>query len=427
MKTAKTKLFALVDCNNFYASCERVFNPLLIDKPIIVLSNNDGCVIARSQEAKDLGVKMGEPAFQIKALIESKKINVYSSNYTLYGDMSHRVMATLATFAPEQEIYSIDECFLLFEGFEQYYDLVEYAKTIRKTVLQNVGIPVSIGIAKTKTLAKLANKIAKKKKEHQGVFILQDDIDIQLALQQFPIGDVWGIGGKYTAMLQSNGINTAFQFTEALPNWVQKKMTIQGLRTWNELQGKPCIPLQHLPSDKQNICTSRSFGQMLQEYTPIEEAVSTFAVRCGAKLRKQKSCANVMIIFLYTNFYRKDLPQYSKSVSIHLPVATNSSIELVTYACYALTKIYKKGYQYKKAGVIVAEIMPENQVTAGLFDEVDRPKHKALMTVVDRLNFKYGREKLRIGKQGFGRKWHLKQENISKCYTTRMDELMEVM
>lgn len=386
-------MFALIDCNNFYASCERVFNPSLNHQPVVVLSNNDGCVIARSQEAKDLGIKMGVPAFQLESLITSNRVQVFSSNYSLYGDMSQRVMTVLATFVPDIEIYSIDEAFLLLDGFEDYFDLQEYAKNIRKTVMRCTGIPVSIGIAPTKTLAKLANKLAKKKKDKSGVLILEDEIDIQIALKDFPIEDVWGIGSRYANMLKMEGIATALQFTYALPNWIQKKMTVQGLRTWHELRKKPCMTLDEFPADKKAICTSRSFGEMLKEFQPIEEAVSTFAARCGAKLRKQKSCTAVMIIFLNTNFYRKDLPQYSKSIVVRLPVATNSSLELVKYACYGLEKIFKSGYNYKKAGVIVTEIMPENQVIGALFDEVDRPKHKKAMLAMDKLNARFGREK----------------------------------
>ena len=420
-------MFALIDCNNFYASCERVFNPSLNHQPVVVLSNNDGCVIARSQEAKDLGIKMGVPAFQLESLINSTRVQVFSSNYSLYGDMSQRVMTVLATFAPDIEIYSIDEAFLLLDGFEDYFDLQEYAKNIRKTVLRCTGIPVSIGIAPTKTLAKLANKLAKKKKDKSGVLILEDEIDIQIALKDFPIEDVWGIGPRYANMLKLEGIGTALQFTYALPNWVQKKMTVQGLRTWHELRKKSCMTLDKFPADKKAICTSRSFGEMQKDFQPIEEAVSTFAARCGAKLRKQKSCAAVIIIFVHTNFYRKDLPQYSKSIVVRLPVATNSSFELVKYACYGLEKIFKNGYNYKKAGVIVTEIMPENQVIGALFDEVDRPKHKKAMLAMDKLNARFGREKVRIGKQGFGRKWHLKQERISQCYTTQLSEIIDIM
>ena len=417
-------MFAIIDCNNFYASCERVFNPSLEHQPVVILSNNDGCVIARSEEAKTLGIPMGAPLFEIEKLVKQFGVKVYSSNYTLYGDMSHRVMSVIASFVPEMEIYSIDEAFIDLSALKEHFDLEILCHTIRKAVLKNTGIPVSIGIAPTKTLAKIANKVAKANK--LGVFSLEEDIDIQLVLQKCRIGDVWGIGGRYENLLQNRGIYTAYDFTLALPNWVQKKMTVQGLRIWHELRGKSCIPLERIPPSKQNICTSRSFGKMQTNFQPIEEAVSTYAARCGAKLRKQHTCAKVMIVFLHTNYFRKDLPQYSKSVVVNLPVATNSSLELVKYASYALEKIFKEGYQYKKAGVIVAEIMPENQVMAALFDEVDRPKHRKIMLALDQLNQQFGRENVRVGKQGFGPTWRANEHFLSKCYTTNMRDIIHV-
>ncbi len=419
-------MYALADCNNFYASCERVFNPSLIEQPIVVLSNNDGCVIARSQEAKDLGIQMGVPAFEIKDLVERGRVKAFSSNYTLYGDMSQRVMATLSTFVPNIEIYSIDESFLNFSGFDTYYTIRDYAASIRKTVLKNTGIPISIGIAPTKTLAKIANKLAKKQRTQEGVFIIEEDIEIQDALEKTSIEDVWGIGSRYAKMLKENNINTALDFTYARPNWIKSKMNVVGLRTWHELRGNPCIPLDESPPPKQNICTSRSFGSMLEKYSEIEEAMCNHAARCAFKLRKQDSCASVVTVFLMTNFYRKDLPQYSRSISVNLPVATNSSIEIIEYACKALQKAYRQGFKYKKVGVIVSDICPENQIMMDLFDTVDRGKHSAIMQKLDLLNSKFGREKVKVSKQGFDRKWRLKNEHISKCYTTNIDDIINV-
>ncbi|GAB2648445.1 Y-family DNA polymerase [Emticicia sediminis] len=419
-------MFALADCNNFYASCERVFNPSLIGQPIVVLSNNDGCVIARSQEAKDLGIQMGVPAFEIKDLVERGRVKAYSSNYTLYGDMSHRVMATLSTFVPNVEIYSIDEAFLDFSGLDTYHNISDYATNIRKTVLKNTGIPLSIGTAPTKTLAKVANKLAKKQRRTEGVYIIEEDIEIQTALEMTNIEDVWGIGPRHSKMLKEHNIHTALDFTYARPNWIKSKMSVVGLRTWHELRGNPCLPLDENPPPKQNICTSRSFGTMLEKYSEIEEAMSNHAARCAYKLRKQESCSSVVTVFLMTNFFRKDLPQYSRSISVNLPVATNSSIEIIDYACKALNKIYKKGYKYKKVGVIVSEIRPETQILLDLFDSVDRAKHETIMKAMDVLNDKFGREKVKISKQGFDRKWRLKKELISKCYTTNMDDIIQV-
>lgn len=419
-------MFALVDCNNFYASCERVFNPSLIGQPVVVLSNNDGCVIARSQEAKDLGIPMGVPAFEIKSLVESGRVKAFSSNYTLYGDMSQRVMATLSTFVPNIEIYSIDESFLDFSGFDTYFNITQYATHIRNTVTKNTGIPVSIGIAPTKTLAKVANKLAKKQRKNEGVYIIEEDVEIQAALEMTKIEDVWGIGHRHSKMLKDHNIHTALDFTYALPNWVKSKMSIVCLRTWHELRGNACIPLDNSPVPKQNICTSRSFGTMLEKYSEIEEAMCNHAASCAYKLRKQESCASVVTVFLMTNFFRKDLPQYSRSISVNLPVATNSTIEIIEYACKALDKAYKKGYKYKKVGVIVSEIRPQDQIMLGLFDSIDRVKHTTVMKAMDSLNDKFGRQKVKVSRQGFDRKWRLKNECISKCYTTNIDEIITV-
>lgn len=419
-------MFALVDCNNFYASCERVFNPALNSRPVVILSNNDGCVIARSNEAKALGIKMGAPAFHMEELLKKYAVAVYSSNYTLYGDMSNRVMTTLSAYTPEIEIYSIDEAFLNFAGFEPNYNLTNYSIEIVRNVKKCTGIPISVGIAPTKTLAKLANKVAKKIPDSKGVMYLKDETEILSALKNFPIGDVWGIGPKYALMLDLLGVRTAYDFTQLSKNWVQKKMTITGVRTWQELQGFSCIPMETAPSPKQNICTSRSFGQLLTGIEPIEEAVANFAARCGAKLRRQKSCAGVITVFLQTNYFRPDLPQYSKSVTLHLPTATSSNIELIKFACIGLTRLYHKGYHFKKAGVIVSEIVPEANVQPSLFDTTDWAKHNRLMKALDKVNNSYGKETLRVAKQGFGRKWKLKQERLTPCYTTKLSDIISI-
>src|ERR1035437_6487777 len=270
-------MFGLLDCNNFYASCERVFNPLLNGKPVVVLSNNDGCVIARSTEAKALGIPMGEPAYKLKDLIESKQVHVFSSNYVLYGDMSHRVMTTIALFTPEMEIYSIDEAFLLLDGFENI-DLKEFGEKLVRTTIRNTGIPVSLGIAPTKTLAKAANRFAKKYKNYKGVCIIDTDEKREKALKLLEIGDVWGIGRQYSKKLQYYSINTAWDFTQRSKSWVRHTMGVTGERTWMELKGIPCIEMDR-PTSKKSICTSRSFGEKLTELAPVSEAVSNFAAR----------------------------------------------------------------------------------------------------------------------------------------------------
>ena len=420
-------MFALVDCNNFYASCERVFNPSLNGKPIVVLSNNDGCVIARSNEAKLLGIPMGAVAFQLKEFIEKHEVKVFSSNYTLYGDMSNRVMTELSKFTPEIEIYSIDEAFLDMAGFECYHNLNDYGQEIKKIVTRNTGIPISIGIAPTKALAKVANRTAKKNPMFQGVCVFDSPEKIKEVLEKFPIEDVWGIGGRYAKMLnQQHQVKTAQDFVNLSDNLVQKKMGVVGLRLKKELLGFSCLKIESILPNKQNICTSRSFGEMLTDYSSLSEAVATFASRCAFKLRKQGTCAKTITVFITTNRFSEREPQYSPSCVITLPVASNSSIDIVEYALKALQRIYRKEYKFKKAGVIVSEIVPKDQLQTNLFEHKNPQKHQAIMKSVDTLNNWYGREKVRLAATGTGRKWKLRQEYKTKCFTTNWEELIEV-
>lgn len=418
-------MYALADCNNFYASCERVFDPSLIGRPVVVLSNNDGCVIARSNEAKALGIKMGEPAFKIKELIEKANVAVFSSNYTLYGDMSQRVMNTLASFTPDIEIYSIDEAFLGLHGFS-YVDLMDYARHIRKTTMRNTGIPISLGLAPTKTLAKVANHIAKKQPQHQGVYMIANDQQRVDALKGFEIGEVWGIGRQYSKFLARYGVNTAYDFTRMPAGWVRQHMSVVGLRTQKELLGIPCIDLEHAAPPKKAIATTRSFGEMQTDLGYLSEAVASFAASCAQKLRKQQSVAQVVMVFAHTNYFRDDLPQYSASKTITLPVPTSSTMELIHYALIGLKSIFKPGFRYKKAGVIVTGISTNQHIQTSLFDSIDREKHSKLMVVVDKLNDKYGRHTVKVAAQGAGRKWKLRQERISPMYTTRWDDIITV-
>ena len=341
-------MFALVDCNNFYASCERVFNPYWNNRPVVVLSNNDGCVIARSNEAKQIGIKMGVPAYQIKTEIEQYNIGVFSSNYTLYGDMSNRVMSMLSSYSPNVEIYSIDEAFLDISGFD-LYDLKEYGEGIVRSVTQGTGIPISIGIGSTKTLAKVANKFAKKHKGYKGVCIINTEEKRIEALKRTEIGDVWGIGHRHAKRLQKYGIQNAYEFAQMPKGWVRQQMTVVGERTWKELNGEPCIDLELVAPAKKQICTSRAFGQSITEIEGLEEAVSSFASICAGKLRKQKSCAQSLMVFIHTNNFREDLPQYFKNCVIKLPVPTNSTPEIVHYALAALRNIYRKGYFFQES------------------------------------------------------------------------------
>lgn len=413
-------MYGLVDCNNFYASCERAFNPSLNGKPVIVLSNNDGCVIARSNEAKALGIKMGVPAYQIKDLVKQHGIAVFSSNYVLYGDMSGRVMSLLADMAPEIEVYSIDEAFLNLAGIK---DLQSLGANIVRKVSRGTGIPVSIGIAPTKTLAKMANKFAKKYPAYNRLCIIDTEEKRIKALKLFEIGDVWGIGRRQATKLEKRGVKTAFDFTQLPGSWVRKNMTVTGERTWKELRGISCIDMESAPPAKKQICTSRSFGKMVEDIDTISEAIATHASTCARKLREQKSFAQSLMVFIHTNNFREDLPQYWKNTIIKLPVPTNDSIEIVHYALEGLKSIFIPGYQYKKAGVIITEIVTSAQL--GLFDTVDREKREKLMQAIDKVNGEH-RHLVKLAVQGNGRDWKLKQEQLSKRYTTDINEVLTI-
>ena len=409
-----------MDCNNFYASCERVFNPALNGKPIVVLSNNDGCVIARSNEAKALGIKMGVPAYQIKDLVSSHEVSVFSSNYTLYGDMSGRVMSILAGLAPELEVYSIDEAFINLDGIQ---DIQLLGTKIVNKVTCGTGIPVSLGIAPTKTLAKVANKFAKKYPAYNRLCIIDTEEKRIKALQLTDINDVWGIGRKQASKLENQGVKTAYDFTQLSGTWVRKYMTVVGERTWKELRGLSCIDMESAPSAKKQICTSRSFGKMVEDIETMSEAIATHASTCAKKLRKQKSYAVSLMVFIHTNNFREDLPQYWKNTVITLPVPTNDTLEIVHYALEGLRNIFMQGYQYKKAGVIITEIVTSAQM--GLFDTVDRDKRERLMRAIDKVNGEH-RQLIKLAVQGTGREWKLKQEQLSQRYTTDMNEILTI-
>lgn len=417
-------MIALVDCNNFYASVERVFNPSLHDIPVIILSNNDGCVVARSNEAKKLGIPMGEPFFKVEKLVNAHNIAVFSSNYTLYADMSDRVVKTLAGFVKDMEIYSIDESFLDLTGYD-YYDLNEFGKEITRTVKKNTGIPVSMGVAETKTLAKVANKFAKKYKQYNSVCIIDSEGRREKALKQFDINDVWGIGRQYGKLLSYHGIKSAYDFTLKSESWVRKNLKVFGVRTWKELQGEPCFVLE-TPRDKKSICTSRSFGETVTEASVLEEAVANFAAACGRKLREQNSCASMLTIFILTNKFRSDLPQHFESKTVPLLVPTSGAGELITAAKKALEKIYIPGYAYKKAGVVVSGIVPGNEIQLSFWDQSDRLRLNRLYNIVDQINRKNGNNTLKMAAQGFSKKWRLKNEHLSRMYTTNFRDLIEI-
>jgi DNA polymerase V len=418
-------MFAIADCNNFYASCEKLFNPSLKNRPVVVLSNNDGCVIARSAEVKKLGIPMGAPAFHLKEDIKKHNIAVFSTNFELYGDISSRVMKTLSKFSPDMEIYSIDEAFLSLDGFENL-DLHAYGCEIRERVKQNTGIVVGVGIAPTKTLAKAANNYAKK--AGNGVYKVESWEEIKTLLKWTAVEDVWGIGRKHCKKLALWNIKTAYDFiTRMNEEWVLRFMTITGVRTWKELQGIPCLELELYPPSKKSIATTRSFGKMADSLLELEEAVSSFAVNCARKLRESNLSAQQILVFIRTNPFRDDLEKYNESKVITLPVASNDTLEIVGFALAALRSIFRGGYFYKKAGVVVQSLIPSDQVQQNLLDTIDRPKQKKLMGALDKLNLQFGKRSLQPASSGVGKKsWHMNQQKLSKRYTTKWSDIMEV-
>jgi DNA polymerase V len=390
----------------------------------VILSNNDGCVISRSNEAKAAGVSMGVPLFQIKDLVKEKNIEVFSSNYVLYGDLSNRVMKILAQFSPNLEIYSIDEAFLNFDGMA-IPDYDSYGIAMKHRIQKWVGIPVCVGFAPTKALAKVANKIAKKFQDRtSGVYTIDTDEKRIKALKWTKIEDVWGIGRKHAKRLQAVQVFNAYQFTQLSDEWVRKQMSVVGLRLKHELEGKPTLDLETAKSKKM-IATTRSFEKSLIKLETISERVSTFTASCSEKLRRQNSHCTMIMVFVQTNYFRKDQPQYSRSIVINTDFPTNSTIELNHYAQIGLKAIFKEGYHYKKAGVIVMGLTPNDQTQLSLFN-TSNPKHQPLMSVVDKLNKCYGKNKIKFGNQSLGRQWKMKQEKLSKSYTTRIDEVVVV-
>jgi DNA polymerase V len=415
-------MIALVDCNNFYASCERVFQPKLENKPIVVLSNNDGCVIARSNEAKALGIKMGAPAFKMKPIFDYHNVHVFSSNFALYGDLSNRVMQILSQESPAIEIYSIDEAFLDLKGVKK---LNKFSIELRKKVGQWTGIPVSIGIAPTKTLAKVANRMAKKHKK-DGVFLMKEPATITRVLKHVGVDELWGVGRKYSKFLSQRGFQTAYDLVNASESWVRNNMTVNGLRMIKELKGIPCLALEYETQRKKNICTSRSFGMDVKTLQELEEAIASYASTCAMKLRKEKSLTASILVFVKTNPFKEINSQYSPCQKAVLDVPTNDSMEIISQALSVLKRIYKDGFNYKKAGVIVGDIVSEESRQLSLFHTQDIFKTKNIMNAMDDINRKMGRNKVRLAVQGFDRKWRLKQEKLSPCYTTRFEDVLEV-
>ncbi len=412
--------FALVDCNNFYASCERVFNPRLIGKPVVVLSNNDGCVIARSQEAKLLGIEMGAPAFKNEETFRRHGVQVLSSNYALYGDMSARVMATLRPMAASMDVYSIDEAFL---GLEVWQGEV-FGRELRARVHRWTGIPVSVGIASTKTLAKLANRLAKKNPSFQGVFDLTAADDLDAILADVACGDIWGIGKRLAARLSSVGIQTALALKRAEMTLVRRELGVVGERIARELNGVSCLALEEVPEPQKGIATARSFGEPIEVLNALEEALATYTARAAEKLRAGGQLAGHVQVHLETSPFRPDQPQYYPSAHTSLPEPTSHTPTLIAAAEGLLRKIYRPGHRYRKVGVFLTELCPEATAQLTLFEAKPDNAAARLDTIVDQLNRKYGTNTVRYGAMGFGQQWKMRQNRKSRGFTTRWEELL---
>ena len=448
-------MIGLADCNNFYCSCERVFRPDLIGKPVVVLSNNDGCVIARSEEAKALGYKMGDPFYQVKEKLEAEGVAIFSSNYTLYGSLSNRVMSMLSHYSPHIDQYSIDESFFDVDQSmaERFFQdnlkendtflnneslLHQYGARISADVLRAVGIPISIGIAETKTLAKIGSKFAKKYKGYQGCCLIDTDERRHKALSLFPIEDVWGIGRQISRKLDYMGIRTAAQFADKKESWVRSHFNITTVRTWKELNGESCISIEELPQ-KKSICTSRSFSaEGISDKDVVEEAVANFAVRCAEKLRHQGSVCQGITVFAWTSRFNENVPEYTIHDSLTLPIATNAQEEIVGAALTILRAKYPKpmadsrpdcpdmSFHFKKAGVILWQISPDHPRQQDLFDPIDRSKQKKLMEAIDAINRKNGYGTIRQAIQGTDCRFDLKREYMSKQFTTNIHDILKV-
>ena len=419
-------VFALVDCNNFYVSCERVFNPSLENRPVIVLSNNDGCAVARSNEAKALGIRMGAPFFKIKHLADLYQVQVFSSNYALYGDMSSRVMQTLAAFTPAIEIYSIDEAFLDLDRLA-FTDLTTCGQQIRKTVRQHLGIPVSIGMATSKTLAKLANRIAKKSDKANGVLDLTTARFQDKALEMTPIGDVWGIGRRYARFLTVKGIHTALDFKHADPVMIQKKMGINGIRTQKELRGESCYPLEENPPLKKSISVSRSFKKPVVRLEDLSQAVCSYISRGAEKLRVQDSHAQAMTVYVTTNRFKPE-SFYCNSATCSFPTALNNTPELIKHGQAALKRIFRKGREYTKAGIIFVNLTRDGLYQQDLFDVTDRTRQTRVMEAMDHINHRMGSNTLKCLSAGISEKtgWETAFNYRSPAYTTNWDQILTV-
>lgn len=420
-------MIALVDCNSFYASCELVFRPDLLGKPVIVLSNNDGCVIAANKEAKALAeMPMFQPIFKIKKFLDDHQVTYFSSNYTLYSDMSHRVMNTLRLFSPLVEEYSIDESFVDL-SHSPTPDFHSIGTIIKSTVEKNTGIPVGVGIAKTKSLAKLANKFAKKIPENKDVYVVDTEEKRKHLLRSLKVKDIWGIGKQHAEKLQNNNIKTALEFANMPMAWVRKEMTVIGERLWRELNNEPCLNLIALPESKQGIGTAKSFGKKITDYSLIEEACSYYVAEVADLLRQQNSSASKIEVSIQTNYQNVQDHQYQNKIVITLDSPSNSTIKLTKEALKGLKQIYKPGYRYKKVGVNLLQLVPDNEIQTNLFEIKNKIESKEITDVIDALNNKFGKNKVKIATVGNREKeWALIKEHRSPRFTTQWDELLTI-
>jgi DNA polymerase V len=416
-----SQVYALVDCNNFYVSCERVFNPKLEGRAVVVLTNNDGCVVARSNEAKALGIGMGVPAFEVAEVFKKHNVEVFSSNYTLYADMSSRVMETLATFTPDMEVYSIDEAFLDLGGISGA--LADYGRLIRQTVKKWTGLPVSIGIAATKTLAKIANHIAKRSSQYEGVLDLTDSTNLAQVLAKAPVEKVWGIGIRSTIKLKRAGIETAFDLSRANIDWIKNCFGVVGVRTVYELRGECCYQLEENPPARKSIVVSRMFGVPVESVEQLKEAAASYAARAGEKLREQGLAAGAQTIFVTTSRFIKN--RYFNTHTVEFEAPTNDTMELIRAATSSVEKVYRKNYRFNKCGVVLLGLVPQNRTQGSLFDGADREKTARLMRAVDAINTKVN-SPVRFAAEGLLKPWQTKFRRRTKRFTTSFAELPEV-
>ena len=421
INSSKKNKVALIDCSSFYVSCERLFNLKISNKPVVVLSNNDGCVISRSTEAKNIGIKMGEPYFKVKELVRKKNVHIFSSNYALYGDISRRVMKTLKSFSDKIEIYSIDEAFIDLSHIEEK-EVENYGKRIRERILKWTGIPTSVGISNTKTLSKIANHIAKKNKT--GVTYLKENID--KSLKNFHISDIWGVGKQLSKLYIKNGIDSAYKLKNISNTWVKKSTNVLGAKTVMELRGISCINLETQEIKRKSCCVSRSFGRKVESLEKLQESVTTHCLNAAEKIRNESQKTRSITVFIRTSPFDKNKRYYSNSFTIDLPIATNNSLELVKTAIAGLVKIYKYGYFYQKAGIILSKLNEAGEKELNLLTPILENKSQKLMKAMDLTNSKYGRNVISVAQAGINNSWKMRREHSSRIDTASFDSLPKI-